>query len=283
MKVQEPPDWPGARPASRDGHHGRVVPPGLRRHPLPVRTRFGHSLMLTYAFPPEVLEPLVPPGLSLDLYHASDGTAHAFVAVGVVSALALRPAWLPEACGRDFLLTGYRLITRFRTPGGRAMRGLKIVRSDTDSAAMMLFGNMLTRYHYRLAGIALQVDRSRLTARVRSRDGKADLEVIAELASGPAPLPAGSPFESSADARRFAGPLPYTFDHEERSNSVIVVKAVRDRWRPQSVAVQVPHATFFDQPPFNQAPPVLANAFHVSDLDYAWEPGSRRAVDGSLC
>jgi hypothetical protein len=247
-----------------------------------VRTRFGHSLVLTFAFPPEVLKPLVPPGLSLDLYHASNGTAHAFVAVGVVSALALRPAGLPEVCGRNFLLTGYRLITRFPTPSGRAMRGLKIVRSDTSSTAMALFGNMLTRYHYRLADITMAVDQSQLTARVQSRDGEADLEVIADLASAPAPLPEGSPFESVADARRFAGPLPYTFDYERRSNSVIVVKAFRNEWRPEAVAVQVPRVTFFDQPPFNTVAPVLANAFHVSNVDYGWEPGSRRSVDGTL-
>lgn len=273
---------PTGCPARREARWRAKVPLGLRRHPIPVRTKFGHSLVLTYSFPPEVLQPLVPPGLALDLYHAPDGTAHAFVAVGVVSTLALRPAWLPEVCGRDFILTGYRLITRFPTPGGRAMRGLKIIRSDTDSAAMVLLGNMLTRYHYRQADIAMEVDRSRLTARVHSKDGKADLEVTADLASSPAPLPEGSPFASVADARRFAGPLPYTFDYERRSHSVIVVKAVRNQWRPEPVAVRVSRATFFDQPPFAGAPLVLANAFHVSDLDYGWEPGSRRAVDGSL-
>ena len=183
----------------------------LRRHPLPVRTRFGHSLVLTYALPPAVLAPLVAPGLALDTYEAPDGTAHAFVAVGVVSALRLRPAGLPATCGRDYVLTGYRIITRFPTPAGRTMRGLQILRSDTDRPAMVVGGNLLTRYHYRLARIRFEATGSWLRAEIRSRDGHADLTVTADLGTRPAPLPPGSPFATVTDARRFAGPLPYTF------------------------------------------------------------------------
>src|SRR5512146_2627325 len=101
----------------------------MRRHPLAMRTRFGHSLVLMYP---------LPPGLSLDTYRAADGTEHAFVAVGVVSALRLRPAPLPQWCGGDQVLTGYRLVTRFPTPGGRTMRGLYILRSDTGRRLTVL-------------------------------------------------------------------------------------------------------------------------------------------------
>src|SRR5262245_21047980 len=148
-----------------------------RRHPLPMRTRFGHSLMLTYAFPPAVLAPLVPPGLSLDTYRAPDGTEHGFIAVGVVSAQRLRPAGVPPGWGRDYLLTGYRVITRCRTRRGRTMRGLRILRSDTDRRSMLVGGNLLTRYHYRLARIRLDVAGTELTATVDSRDHRADLTV----------------------------------------------------------------------------------------------------------
>src|SRR5256886_23795 len=190
---------PGHRPLPAVGRGRRVEDRSLtmwdrlRRHPLAMRTRFGHSLVLTYAFAPEVLAPLLPPGLALDTYTAPDGTAYGFVAVGIVSALRLRPAFLPAACGLDYVLTGYRVFARFPTPGGRVMRGLKILRRDTDRRLMVLGGNLLTRYHYRLGSIDLRVRGSRLLATVHSRDGHADLAVAADLAEAPAGVPARSP------------------------------------------------------------------------------------------
>src|SRR6266545_7333338 len=101
-----------------------------------MRTRFGHSLVLTYAFPPPVLGPLLPPGLALDTYVDPASAEHAFAAVALVDTLRLRPAFLPETVGRDYRLTGYRVLARFPTPGGRTMRGLHILRSDTDRRAL---------------------------------------------------------------------------------------------------------------------------------------------------
>jgi hypothetical protein len=246
----------------------------LRRHPLPMRTRFGHSLVLTYALPTAVLEPLLPPGLTLDTYGP-----HGFVAVGVVSTRGLRPAQLPAGLGMDAVLTGYRIFTRFPTPGGKTMRGLYILRSDTGRVALVTVGNVLSAYRYHLGKVGLTVDGDTLTATVDSRDGGADLTVTADLASTRtgAPLPPGSPFPDAAAARRFAGPLPYTF-HAER-DAIVVVKAHRSAWTPVPVTVQVTRCTFLQRPPFTGA--VLAQAFHVADLDYGWHRGVRRALDGS--
>lgn len=248
----------------------------LRRHPLPMRTRFGHSLVLTYALPPAVLAPLLPPGLALDTYTAPDGTTHGFVAAGIVSVTRLRPAGLPGFLGLDCVLTGYRVFTTFPTPGGRTMRGLFILRSDTDRWPILAGGNLLTRYHYKRARVRCRADDDRLDITVDSRDGRADLTVHCDLGSAPAPLPPGSPFADAAAARRFAGPLPYTFDHESRTGSIIVVKAYRTAWQPVPVAVDVSRLTFFDA--FAGVPPLLANAFHVADLDYGWHRGTRRSV-----
>jgi hypothetical protein len=247
----------------------------LQRHPVAIRTRFAHSLVLTYALPARVLHPLVPPGLALETYGE-----HGFVAVALVDARALRPAFLPARLGADHLLTGYRVFTRFRTPGGRAMRGLRILRGDTDRRLMAFGGNLLTRYHYRLARIGARVAGESLEFRVDSADGRADLHVRADLGSAPAPLPAGSPFADARAARRFAGPLPYTFEYEPQTRSVIVVKAFRAHWDPQPVSVDVRRMTFFDHGPFAGTRPVLANAFHVADLEYGWERGLRRTENG---
>ncbi|MEV5609516.1 DUF2071 domain-containing protein [Streptomyces sp. NPDC052225] len=245
-----------------------------------MRTHFAHSLVLTYALPAEVLRPLVPPALTLDTYQrGGEGPEFGFVAAALVDTRDLRPAFLPARFGGDFLLTGYRVFTRFPTPGGRTMRGLRILRSDTDRRLMRLGGNLLTRYNYRLASISSRADEEHLEFRVDSADGRADLQVRADL-RGPAPLPPGSPFADERAARRFAGPLPYTFEYEPRTRSVIVIKAFRTRWDPRPVAVDVPRLTFFDHGPLAGTRPVLANAFHVAGVDYGWERGVRRDAAG---
>ncbi|MEU9401198.1 DUF2071 domain-containing protein [Streptomyces sp. NPDC048242] len=248
---------------------------------MAMRTHFAHSLVLSYALPAEVLQPLVPPGLELDTYRRDEqGVEYGFVAAALVDTRALRPAFLPARLGRDFLLTGYRVFTRFRTPGGRTMRGLRILRSDTDTRLMRLGGNLFTRYNYRLANISSRGTDGTLEFRVDSEDGHADLEVRADLSGAPAPLPPHSPFADARAARRFAGPLPYTFEHEPRTRSVIVVKAFRTQWDPQPVRVDVRRLTFFDHGPLAGTHPVLANAFHVAGVDYGWQRGVRRAENG---
>ncbi|GAB3851614.1 hypothetical protein [Dactylosporangium cerinum] len=76
--------------------------------------------------------------------------------------------------------------------------------------------------------------------------------------------------------------MPYTFDHEAATNSIIVVKAHRSAWTPEPVAVRVTRQTFLERGPFTGTEPILAQAFHVADLDYGWHRGVRRGLDGSV-
>jgi uncharacterized protein YqjF (DUF2071 family) len=245
----------------------------LKRHPLPIAAHFRHSLVLTYAYPRGLLEPLLPPGLALDTYGE-----HGFVAVATVQTERLRPAFLPRALGLDFFLTGYRIFVRVaHTP---SLRGLYILRSDADRRAMVVLGNLLTHYRYRLADVSCVDRNGRLEIRVRTPRHEADLDVIANLDSRPAALPDRSPFNALADARRFAGPLPYTFDYEHPSRAIVAVRAVREEWDPQPIAVEVREATFLASSPFRATDPVLANAFYVADVDYRWERG--RIVSAGL-
>jgi hypothetical protein len=238
----------------------------LKRHPLPIAAHFRHSLVLTYAYPRELLESLLPPGLALDA-----AGEHGFAAVATVQTERLRPSFLPPALGLDFFLIGYRLFVRLAH--APSLRGLYILRSDADHRAMVVFGNLLTRYRYRLADVSCVQRNGRLEIRVRTPGHEADLDVVADLDSRPAALPEHSPFEDVADARRFAGPLPYTFDYEHSSRSIIAVRAVREAWDPQPVGVDVREAGFFASPPFAAAEPILANAFYVGDVAYRWERG----------
>jgi hypothetical protein len=238
----------------------------LRRHPLAIEAHFRHSLVLTYAWPRRLLEPLVPPGLVLDTYRDL-----AFTAIALVQTERLRPAFLPASFGLDFFLTGYRIFVR--VADAPSLRGLYILRSDADRRLMVVLGNLLTHYRYRLADISTEERDGRLAIQVRTRAREADLDLVVDLASRPAPLPPRSPFTDAAEARRYAGPLPYTFDYERSTGSIVAVKARRETWNPEPIAVEVREATFLESPTFSGADPVLANAFHVENVHYRWERG----------
>jgi hypothetical protein len=113
---------------------------------------------------------------------------------------------------------------------------------------------------FRLDGELLQVD---------VRPG---VSITADLGRMPAPLPEASPFGGLEEARRFAGPLPYTFHDEAQTGSLLSVRSTRSTWDPQPVAVEVRELDFVSAGMFG-AEPVLANAFYVSDVDYRWERG----------
>jgi hypothetical protein len=240
----------------------------LKRHLVPIAAYFEQVLVLTYAFPKDLLAPLLPPGLELDTYGD-----FGFLAVATVQTRALRPSFLPEALGSDFFLTGYRIFTRLKTSKGKVLRGLKILRSDADRSWMVTWGNLLTHYGYRKADVVCRRQDGSLRIEVKTPQSEADLELVADLRSLPAPLPEGSPFPDLATARRFAGPLPHTFDYEAESHSIIVVRGVREEWNPQPVKVTVTKVNFLQSPPCNQATPILANAFYLSGVPYRWERG----------
>ena len=241
----------------------------LKRHPIPISAFFRHSLVLTYAFPPGILQPLVPKGLVLDLFGGQ-----AFLAIALVQAECLRPSFLPAAMGRDFFFSGYRIFTRLGN-GAQSKRGLRILRTDTDHKWMVRAGNLMTRYNYHLCHANLEERDQEIHWTIRTRRSEADLEVVARLTDGSAPLPRSSPFATLAQARRFAGPLPYTFEYEESTGSIIGICAMRQNWEPQSVAVEVRRNAFLEQEPFCGASAGLANAFYVRAVPYRWHRGRR--------
>jgi hypothetical protein len=246
----------------------------LKRHPLPVTAFFRRSLVLTYAFPGDLLQPLLPPGLLLDSYRG-----FGFLAIAMVQTERLRPSFLPAALGRDFFLSGYRIFTRLAA--GASLRGLRILRSDTDSRWMAAAGNLLTHYHYRLCRASVAERAGEVEIHIRTPRREADLDVVARIGAYPAALPAGSPFTNQNDARRFAGPLPYTFDYEPQTHSIVRIRGVRSHWNPQPVEVEIAQASFLRREPFRQAQPLLASAFYLSNVPYRWERGVRIPLERS--
>jgi len=245
----------------------------LKRHLFAVRAWFRHSLVLTYAFPAEILRPLLPPGLELDTYEGLG-----FVAIALVQTEKLRPETMPAWLGKNFILTGYRIFTRYRDNENRVLRGLRILRSDTNRRLMVLAGNFLTHYNYKLARVQWRETPDRLDIKVSTPQTEADLDFTAFLKTEPAPLPAGSPFPDHRRARLFAGPLPFTFDYEPQTHSIILIEGEREEWHPKPIEVEVREAAFFQQSAFNNTRPILANAFIVSGIPYRWKRGVRQPL-----
>lgn len=242
----------------------------LKRHPIAIEAKFEYTLVLTYALPAEVLRPLLYPGLVLDTFQD-----FGFVAVAMVNAKKLRPKGSPALLGQDFFMTGYRIFVRYETSEGRNLRGLRILRSDTDKPLMSVFGNVFTHYNYELASVKRKRIDDRLSIKVFTPSGKGNLEVDAIIGDGKsdADLPDGSPFSSIKEARQFEGPLPHTFDLEKETNSMVIVEGVRENWRPRSIAVDVKTVEFFNHPPFKNTEPRLASAFYIENVPYWWKPG----------
>jgi hypothetical protein len=241
----------------------------LKRHPFPVKAFFRQSLVLTYALPSDLLQPLLAPGLALDTYGA-----YGFLAIALVQTQDLRPSFLTAAMGGDFFLSGYRIFVRLGN-GASSLRGLRILRSDTNRRWMVSAGNLLTHYKYRLCQAEVSERPGEIEWIIRTPGKEADLRVLAWTDDGPAPLPRQSPFLNVKDARRFAGPLPYTFDYEPETHSIIRIRGVRDEWHPISVRAEVLENTFLSQEPFCHAMPILASAFYLHDIPYRWSRGVR--------
>ena len=245
----------------------------LQRHALPIRAQLKASLVLAYAVPAEVLTPLLPPGLRLDTYGE-----YGFLAIALVETQKLRPAFLPQGVGLDFFLSGYRIFTRYQTAAGRTLRGLRILRSDTDSRFMQVFGNVLTHYGYEHSRCKVRRDDQCYSVQVSTPEGSTDLEVEADISTDAESVPPGSPFPNLTEARKFAGPLPFTFDYEKQTRSIIRVQGMRQDWIPRPVSVKVHRNTFLEQDRFRDAGAILANAFYLENVPYAWKPGVREVL-----
>jgi hypothetical protein len=240
----------------------------LHRHPFAVEAFFRHSLVLTFAYPQELLQAMLPPGLRLDAY---DGSG--FLAIALVETENLRPAGCPAWMGRDFFLAGYRIFSRYRRQDGRELRGLRILRSYTDRRAMVWAGNLFTRYDYRRCSVARRIGVGTLDYTITTLGAEADLTVSARIGCPALAPPAGSPFPDLKVARRFAGPLPFTFGYEADTRSMVIVQGVREHWEPMAVEVTGVRSTFLEGPAFAGMPPRLANAFFIERIPYRWKRG----------
>jgi hypothetical protein len=203
----------------------------LKRHPFPVSAHFKRVVAVSFAFPEEILIPLISPGLEIDPYEGLG-----FVTVAMVWTKDLRPSGLPRVLGQDFFLAGYRIFTKLRDETGRRLRGLKILHSETDKRRMTSLGNLMTGYHYRHVQVQITESRDRIEVENTLANGQRSLRLELNPNPGDIGPPAGSPFLDWRTARRFAGPMPFTFS-PQNDGSFVVVEGSRASWTPRPVEV----------------------------------------------
>ncbi|HBV62024.1 MAG TPA: hypothetical protein DEF45_03280 [Rhodopirellula sp.] len=235
----------------------------LKNHPFAVDAHFESSLVLTFAAPKEQVQPLIPECLRLDTF---DDT-WAFIAIAMVQTRHLRPKGFPQFMGNDFFLIGYRVFVRYATSEGKRLRGLYIMKSETNKRKMQFFGNAFTHYNYTTTDISQSVGKNVKT--ISSNKSKFRVEI--DTTKGEVNLPTGSPFSSWKEARRFAGPLPNTFTVNAEDKSTLIIKGVRSNWKPSPVKVNSYKFSFLDS--LNLKGTVLANCFEIRDIPYSWNKG----------
>jgi uncharacterized protein YqjF (DUF2071 family) len=136
----------------------------LKNHPFAVEAFFESSLVLTFAVPKQQLQNLIPECLTLDSYQ----NTWAFIAVAMVQTKSLRPKGLPACMGNDFFLIGYRIFVRYTTNSGTRLRGLYIVKSETDKKKMEYLGNLFTQYNYTTTDIRQSITENKKIYGVKS-------------------------------------------------------------------------------------------------------------------
>jgi Uncharacterized conserved protein (COG2071) len=235
----------------------------LKNHPFAVEAFFESSLILTFAVPKEELQNRIPECLELDVFDDK----WAFIAIAMVQTKGLKPKGFPGFMGNDFFLIGYRIFVRYTNTDGKRLRGLYIIKSETNKKKMEFMGNIFTHYNYTTTDI-LQSENENQT---KLQSVKSNFKIIIENTDQEIELPQNSPFLDWKAARRFAGPLPFTFTYNAKTQEVLIIEGVRQNWTPKPVRVLEQSISFLDF--LNLKKAVLANAFIIKNIPYFWKKG----------
>ncbi len=237
----------------------------LKNHPFAVEAFFESSVVLTFAIPKEQVQNLIPECLELDTYQDK----WAFIAVAMVQTSGLRPKGFPAFMGNDFFLIGYRIFVKYTTRAGKRLRGLYIIKSETDKKKMEFMGNIFTHYNYTTTDIKQHTETNlKMISSVKSKFHLTIQQTEAEIS-----IPEGSPFTDWKDARKFAGPLPFTFTYNPTEKSVLIIEGVRQNWIPKPIKVINYEFDFLDQLKLENVH--LANAFEIRNIPYYWKKGRK--------
>lgn len=237
----------------------------LKNHPFTVEAFFESSIVLTFAVAKEELESYIPECLQLDTYQ----NKWAFIAIAMVQTKELKPKGFPSFLGNDFFLIGYRVFVKYRNSKGKRLRGLYILKSETDSKRMTFRGNIFTHYNYTTTDVNIKNEND--IVNIFSK--KSNFKLIVNKTTKEIELPPNSPFINWKEARRFAGPLPFTFTYNQETKEVLIIEGVRQNWKPKPLKVEEYHFSFLNKLQFKNC--VLANGFIIENIPYQWKKGRK--------
>jgi hypothetical protein len=235
----------------------------LKKHPFGVKAFFKQSIVVTYAVPKEQLENLIPPCVTLDLLDDK----WAFLAIALVKTTKLRPRFFPDFLGNSFDLIGYRVFVRYTNTKGKNLRGLYILKSETNSKKMEFLGNIFTQYQYKTTDIITAKNEN--STKITSGKSNFTLEISNDKTD--VKLPQNSVFPDWKIARRFAGPLPFTFTFNPKNNEVLIIEGKRENWIPKPIEIKNCNFEFIKSLGLNEV--VLSNAFSIENIPYEWKKG----------
>lgn len=235
----------------------------LKNHPFGVEAFFQNSLVLTFAAPKFQLLQFIPNCLKLDTYE----NKWAFIAIAMVQTKTLRPKGFPKFMGHNFFLIGYRIFVHFTNHEGRRLRGLYIIKSETNNKTMEILGNFFTHYNYSTTDIEQTIDSNFRTI----LSNRSKIHVTIDQKNKAIKTPEKSPFKSWDIARRYAGPLPHTFTVYEEDKTILKILGIRNKWKPNPVKVVQYHFEFLDS--LNLQNAILASAFEIKNVSYEWKKG----------
>ncbi len=159
------------------------------------------------------------------------------------------------------------MFVRYTNEKGKRLRGLYILKSETDKALMKVMGNLFTHYNYTTTDISITSTDGVKTINSLNSNFEFSIEENKEELD----LPEDSPFDEWKQARRFAGPLPFTFTYNKEEKSVLIIEGVRSNWKPTPIHVLDYKFEFLDSFRFNEI--ILANAFEITNIPYYWKKG----------
>ena len=181
----------------------------------------------------------------------------------------LKPKGFPKFMGNDFFLIGYRVFVKYTNNKGKRLRGLYILKSETDSKKMTFRGNIFTHYNYSTTDINIKSENEK----VQIFSKKSSFNIKIKKTDKEIDLPNHSPFFNWKEARRFAGPLPFTFTYNNETKEVLIIEGVRQNWKPKPLIVKDYHFNFLDGLQLKNC--VLANSFIIENVPYQWKKGKK--------
>lgn len=205
---------------------------------LPViRGIIDRRILVNYRVDAEVLARTLPPPFRPKLHNG-----HGLVGICLIRLRRVRTRFLPPWLGISSENAAHRSAVEWDDTG-RVRSGVFVRRRDTSSRLNALVGGRLFPGIHSHARFEVRESGGHFEVSLRSDDGVTRLAVAGDVA---AELPAGSAFESLAEASAFfqAGSLGYSATPDPRRFQGLELRC--HRWQVEPLAVSAVRSSYFD-------------------------------------